>query len=92
MHIHRCCCWQVLTWNSHHIDERIADALALVRDTADALAAIQANARRTRELAVQWTARLLFERREGKARPRPRCRLPGPDCSHAPRRLLQHGC
>lgn len=61
---------QVLTWNSHHIDKRIAETLALVREAADALAAIQANARRTRELAAQWAARLLFERKDGKARAR----------------------
>ncbi len=61
----------MLTWNSHHIDERIAEALALVRDAAEALAAVQANAARTGELAAQWAARLLFERKDGKARRRP---------------------
>ena len=76
--------WQVLTWNSHHIDEKVAEALALVRDTAEALSALQANARRTRELATQWTARLLFERKEGKARwPCQRCHLALPKCLHA---------
>ena len=80
---------QVLTWNAHHIDKRIAEALALVRDTADALAAIQANARRTRELAAQWAARLLFERKDGKASAPPaltvqpmclECLVPCPPC------------
>lgn len=62
------CALQVLTWNSHTVDATIGETLALVREADEALALVKATAERAQKLAAQWSAALLFERKEGQVR------------------------
>jgi len=58
---------QVLTWNSHHIDERIKDTSAAVKDLQELLALVQGTTKQASDLAADWTAHSLFELKEGQA-------------------------
>jgi len=58
---------QVLTWNSHHIDERIKDTSAAVKELQELLALVQGTTKQASDLAADWTAHSLFELKEGQA-------------------------
>ena len=57
---------QVLTWNSHSVDERISEAISSVRELDELLKQVKGVERRAHELAAEWSAHSLFERREGQ--------------------------
>lgn len=59
---------QVLTWNSHSVDERISEAMSMVRELDELLKQIKGVEKRAHELAAEWSAHSLFERREGQVR------------------------
>ncbi len=59
---------QVLTWNSHSVDERISETMSSVRELDELLKRIKKSERRAHELAAEWSAHSLFERREGQVR------------------------
>ena len=57
---------QVLTWNSHHIDERIKDASAAVKDLQELQALVQGTSKQAADLAADWAAHSLLEFKEGQ--------------------------
>lgn len=59
-------CEQVLTWNSHTVDERISATMALVVEADELLKKIESVERRAHDLAAKWSAQSLFERHEGQ--------------------------
>ena len=58
----------MLTWNSHHIDERIKDASAAVRELQELLALVQGTTKQAADLAADWAAHSLIEVKEGQVR------------------------
>ena len=56
----------MLTWNSHHIDERIKDASAAVKELQDLLALVQGTTKQATDLAADWAAHSLIEIKEGQ--------------------------
>ena len=60
------CASQVLTWNSHHIDERIKDASGAVRELQELLALVQGTTKQANDLALDWATHSLFELKEGQ--------------------------
>ena len=57
---------QMLTWNSHHIDERIKDASAAVKELQELLALVQGTTKQAADLAADWAAHSLIEVKEGQ--------------------------
>ena len=57
---------QVLTWNSHHIDERIKDASAAVRELQELLALVQGTTKQAADLTADWAAHSLLEFKDGQ--------------------------
>lgn len=62
---------QALTWNSHHVDERIASTMSLIMEADELLRLVKGIAGRARELAAQWAERRFFERRDGQVKTHP---------------------
>ena len=60
------CASQVLTWNSHHIDERIKDTSGAVRELQELLALVQGTIKQANDLARDWATHSLFELKEGQ--------------------------
>ena len=50
----------MLTWNSHHIEERIKDASAAVKELHKLLALVQGSTRQAADLAADWAAHSLI--------------------------------
>jgi hypothetical protein len=57
---------QALTWNSHHVDERIAATMTLVMGVDELLRLVKGIAGRAQELTSQWAERRLFEPKESQ--------------------------
>ena len=57
---------QVLNWNSHRIDDAIAEAHGLLKEAADVLAVLKANVAQTRTILAAWATPDPFSRKEGK--------------------------
>lgn len=57
-------CLQMLTWNSHHIEERVKDASAAVKELQELLALVQGTTRQATDLAADWAAHSLIELKE----------------------------
>lgn len=59
---------QMLTWNSHHIEERIKDASAAVKELQELLALVQGTTKQAADLAADWAAHSLIEVKGGQVR------------------------
>ncbi len=59
---------QGLTWNAHHLDNHIEEAMRLTRVVSDTLAAIKGNVGRIEEALRRLLKAPMFERKEGKVR------------------------
>jgi len=57
---------QSMNWNSHKIDDYLAEVLAMVKDLSGTLTTIKNNVETTRDILSQWSSNLMFERKEGK--------------------------
>ena len=55
-----------MNWNSHKIDDYLAEVLAMVKDLSGTLTTIKNNVETTRDILSQWSSNLMFERKEGK--------------------------
>lgn len=58
----------MLNWNSLRIDDAITEAHGLVKEAADVLAVLKANASQTRTILTAWATPDPFTRKEGKVR------------------------
>ena len=56
----------VLNWNSHHIDEYIAEVMSQVKEVDSILKTIKSNVESTIRILAVWSKKLMFDRKEGK--------------------------
>ena len=57
-----------LNWNSHKIEEYIAEVMGLLKELTQMLTTIKGNVKTTRTLLKKWSKQLMFDRKDGKVR------------------------
>lgn len=55
-----------LNWNSHKIEEYIAEVMGLLKELTEMLTTIKGNVTTTHNLLKKWSKQLMFDRKEGK--------------------------
>jgi hypothetical protein len=63
-------CLQAMNWNSHKIDDAVAECLGQAKGVAEVQAAVKGHMARIGTILASWGSKLIVERKPGQVRPR----------------------